>query len=179
MRKIQSLLFSVAALAVLTLGLGLAQGEPAPAFSAKNQDGKEVRLADLKGKPVLLYFYPKDDTPGCTQEACAFRDGYASYQKMGAVILGVSRQNAKSHQDFRKKHHLQFDLLTDADGKLAESYGVKLMPVVGYHQRQSVLIGADGKLIKVYPDVDPALHSKEVLKDLEAYAIRAGKPPKS
>jgi peroxiredoxin Q/BCP len=155
--------------------MGLAAGDPAPDFTAPNQDGKAIHLSDFRGKPVLIYFYPKDDTPGCTKEACSFRDEFTRFQKMGAIVLGVSRQNSKSHQEFRTKYHLPFDLLTDKDGKLAESYGVGLMPIIGYHKRQSALISADGKLIRFYPDVDPSKHTDQVLRDLEAYAAHAGK----
>lgn len=142
-------------------------GDAAPAFVAENQDGKKVQLADFKGRPVLIYFYPKDDTPGCTKEACQFRDDYSKFQKKGAVILGVSAQNAESHQNFKKKYHLPFDLLIDSDGKVAKSFGVGLMPVVGLHQRQSVLIDPQGKIFKFYSSVDPQEHSQEVLADLE------------
>jgi peroxiredoxin Q/BCP len=170
-----------AALALGTLlilssaSFALSAGDPAPDFKAKNQDAKEVKLSDFRGKPVLLYFYPKDDTPGCTKEACSFRDEYTKFQKMGAVILGISRQDAKSHRAFKAKYHLPFDLLTDKDGSLAKEYGVELMPVIGYHKRQSALISSDGKLIRFYPDVDPLKHTAQVLKDLQDYAVRAGK----
>jgi peroxiredoxin Q/BCP len=164
-------------LAAAFFSLGLSVGDVAPDFSAKNQDEKEVRLSGFRGKPVLVYFYPKDDTPGCTKEACSFRDQFTRFQKMGAVILGVSRQDAKSHREFRAKYRLPFDLLTDPDGSVAKALGIGTMPVVGYHKRQSVLISADGKVIQVYPDVDPAHHTSQVLKDLEDYALRAGKRP--
>lgn len=154
-------------LASLTF-LGLAPGETAPEFAVKNQDGKVVRLSELRGSPVLLFFYPKDGTPGCTREACSFRDKMSRFKELGVTVLGVSRQDAKSHQAFRKEHRLPYDLLTDADGKLAESYGVDRMPLVGYHKRQSVLIGADGKVVRVYKDVDPGTHTGEVLRDLKA-----------
>lgn len=174
MRKTRFAAFALV-LSASAFWLGLAAGEPAPDFTAKDQNGKVVHLSDFRGKPVLLYFYPKDDTPGCTKEACTFRDEYSKFQKMGAVILGVSRQDAKSHQEFRAKYHLPFDLLTDEDGSLAKSFGVGLMPIVGYHKRQSALISADGKLIQFYPDVDPSKHTAQVLKDLENYAVHAGK----
>jgi peroxiredoxin Q/BCP len=155
--------------------LGLTAGDSAPDFAAKNQDGKVVRLSEFRGKPVLIYFYPKDDTPGCTKEACSFRDEFSKFQKMGAVVIGVSRQDSKSHQEFHTKYHLPFDLLTDTDGKLAGSFGVGLMPVVGFTKRQSALVSPDGKLIRFYPDVDPAKHTAQVLQDLETYAAHAGK----
>lgn len=174
MRKTRLAAFALT-LVVSAFWLGLANGDKAPDFTAKNQDGKEVHLSDYLGKPVLLYFYPKDDTPGCTKEACSFRDEYSKFQKMGAVILGISRQDAKSHQAFRAKYHLPFDLLTDKDGNLAKSYGVGLMPIVGYHKRESALISADGKLIQFYPDVDPSKHTAQVFQDLQNYAVHAGK----
>lgn len=174
MRRI-SLIAPLSLLAASIFLLGLAVGEKVPDFAAKNQDGKEVRLSSFRGKPVLVYFYPKDDTPGCTKEACSFRDQFAEFQKMGAVILGVSRQDAKSHRAFREKYHLPFDLLSDTDGKVAEALGVGTIPVVGYHKRQSVLISTEGKVIQIYPEVDPAHHTEQVLKDLQNHALRAGK----
>jgi peroxiredoxin Q/BCP len=147
---------------------GIAAGTKAPDFSAKNQEGKTVRLSALHGKYVLLYFYPKDDTPGCTKEACDFRDHYAKLRAMNTVILGVSRQGAKSHQAFIQKHHLPFDLLVDESGAIAKRFGVGEIASKGLHQRQSVLIGPDGKVLKFYAHVDPATHVGEVLADLKA-----------
>lgn len=141
-------------------------GERAADFSAPNQDGKTVRLSQFKGRPVLLYFYPKDDTPGCTKEACSFRDAFADYKKLGAVVLGVSRQDEKSHVAFQKKYNLPFDLLVDRDGSMARAFGVGLMPLIGLHSRKSVLIDGKGTIAKVYDDVDPATHSGEVLRDI-------------
>lgn len=168
---------SVALVLCTLFTLGLAGGDPVPDFSAKNQDGSEIRLSALRGKPVLIFFYPKDATPGCTKEVCAFRDEYTRFQKMGAVILGISRQDSKSHRAFREKHHLPFDLLTDTDGKVAQALGVETIPVLGYHKRQSILIGADGKVIQFYPEVDPISPTAQVLEDLQSYALRAGKKP--
>lgn len=155
--------------------LGLSSGDRAPDFKAFNQDGKIIHLSSLTGKPVLIYFYPKDDTPGCTKEACQFRDEYAKFKKLGAVVLGVSTQDSKSHQHFRLKHQLPFDLLVDKDGSIAEKYGVKKTSILGLHflSRQSVLIGADGKIFKFYSDVNPNTHANEVLADLE----KMKKPP--
>lgn len=160
-------------LALSLLLLGLSPGDAAPDVTAPNQEGKPVRIAAFHGKPVLLFFYPKDDTPGCTREVCGLRDVYGQFKKRGAVVLGVSRQDAKSHQGFREKHGLPFDLLVDADGKIAEAFGVSMMPILGLHRRQSVLIGPDGKVFRVYPDVDPEKHADEVLKDLDALAAAA------
>ena len=161
-------------LALAPLLLALTQGEAVPDFSAKNQDGQEIHLSDFRGKPVLLYFYPKDETPGCTKQACTLRDEFAAFKKRGAVVFGISGQDAESHRKFRAHHKLPFDLLVDADGKIAEKLGVGHFPVIGLHKRQSLLIGADGKLIHFYPDVDPAGHAAEVLKDLDA--ATASKP---
>ncbi len=152
---------------------GLPPGSPVPAFSAPNQDGKTVSLKDFSGKPVLIYFYPKDDTPGCTKEACALRDRFSRFQKAGAIILGVSRQDAASHRAFREKYRLPFDLLTDKDGDIAKALGVGTVPIIGVHKRQSLLVGADGKLAAFYGDVDPEKHADEVLAQIE----KASAPP--
>ena len=155
------------ALAALFI-LGMKTGDIAPEFAARNQDGKLIHLSDFKGRPVLLYFYPKDDTPGCTKEAQGFRDKYAKFKELGVVILGVSGQGEKSHQEFRAKYQLPFDLLVDDDGALAKAYDTGTMLVIGLHKRKSVLIGRDGKVLHFYGDVDPSTHTAEVLKDLGA-----------
>lgn len=146
----------------------LTRGAPAPDFSAKTQDGVNVQLSQYKGKYVLIYFYPKDDTPGCTQEACTFRDEYTKIRDRNAVILGVSRQDEKSHQAFRAKHHLPFDLLVDSDGAIAKAFEIGTMPVIGWTKRQSVLIGPSGKILQIYKSVDPRQHAKQVLADIQA-----------
>jgi peroxiredoxin Q/BCP len=145
----------------------LEPGATVPEFNAPNQDGKAVKLSDFKGSPVLLYFYPKDETPGCTKQACSLRDEFAEFKKLGAVVLGISRQDQASHQEFKKKHKLPFDLLVDADGKIAEKLGVSTMPLIGFHKRQSLIVGKDGKLLKFMGDVDPDTHTAEVLKILK------------
>jgi thioredoxin-dependent peroxiredoxin len=147
--------------------LAVAAGSQAPDFSGKNQDGKTIKLADFKGKFVLLYFYPKDDTPGCTKEACSFRDQFADLKKMNTAVVGVSRQDAASHQKFIAKHKLPFDLLVDENGEIAKAFGVGLMPIVGFHKRQSVLIGPDGKVVAFYESVDPSKHVAEVMADVK------------
>ena len=147
--------------------LALSVGSLAPEFSARNQDGKEIHLSDFKGKFVLIYFYPKDDTPGCTKEACEFRDKYSTLKKMNTVVLGVSRQDEKSHQKFKAKHHLPFDLLVDQDGSLSKAFGVSSMPLIGLTHRQSILIGPNGKVIQFYSDVDPSHHTKEVIEEIK------------
>jgi thioredoxin-dependent peroxiredoxin len=146
----------------------LKEGQVAPVFKALTQDGTEVSLADFKGKPVILYFYPKDDTPGCTKEACAFRDEFAAFKKKGAVILGVSTDSVKSHTKFVEKFKLPFTLLADEDKKIVEAYGVwgeKTFMGRKYQgtHRVTFLIGTDGKLKKIWPAVKPEEHAKEVL----------------
>lgn len=150
-------------------------GRPAPAFTLTADDGSKVRLGDLKGSPVVLYFYPKDDTPGCTKEACAFRDRYKELQKLGAKVLGVSPDGVESHVQFRDKFHLNFPLLADADHKVAEKYGAwreknmygkKSMGV----QRSTFLIDPAGKVAKVWKRVSVDGHDEQVLEALKAIA---------
>lgn len=151
-----------------TLKLKLKEGDPAPPFHAQTSTGDEVALADFQGKHVILYFYPKDDTPGCTKEACAFRDEYARFKKKGVVVLGVSVDSVKSHQRFVEKFQLPFLLLADEEKKIVKAYGVwgektfmgrKFM---GTH-RATFWIGPDGRLRKVWPQVKPEEHAREVL----------------
>jgi len=155
-----------------------AEGDKAPAFNAKDESGQAWRLADLKGKPVVLYFYPTDDTPGCTKEACGFRDANKDLQRLGAVVLGVSRQDAKSHERFKAKYRLNFPLLVDTEGKVSDAYGTwveKNMYGRTYMgmQRATFLIGPDGKVAKVWPKVKPEGHADEVLAALKELAVKA------
>lgn len=151
----------------------LEEGAKAPAFSLKDQHGKTIKLADLKGSPVVIYFYPKDDTPGCTKEACAFRDCQAELQTRGAVLLGVSPDDQASHLKFSDKYELNFSLLVDKDHKLAEKfgawreknmYGKKSFGV----QRSTFLIDAQGKIAKVWKRVQVDGHDQQVLAALQA-----------
>jgi len=153
------------------LELKLKQGDPAPEFTAVTSGGGKVSLSDFKGQHVILYFYPRDNTPGCTKEACAFRDEFAQFKKQGAVVLGVSTDSAKSHDKFVDKFKLPFRLLADEDKKIAQAYGAwgqksflgrKYM---GTH-RVTFLIGPDGKIKKSWPNVKPAEHAQEVLQAL-------------
>jgi peroxiredoxin Q/BCP len=150
------------------LNLPVKEGDRAPAFEAHTTSGEVIRLADLKGKEVVLYFYPKDDTPGCTKEACSFRDAYGDFKKKGAVVLGVSPDPAKAHDRFTKKFSLPFPLLLDEEKKIINAYGVwgqktfwgrKYMGVY----RVTFLIGKDGRIKKIWPDVKPEDHASEVL----------------
>lgn len=152
-------------------------GDKAPAFTLTADDGQKVRLADLKGRPVVLYFYPADDTPGCTKEACAFRDAQSKLAKSGAVVLGVSPDDIASHGAFRDKYTLNFPLLADPDHKVADKYGAwreknmygkKSMGI----QRSTFLIDADGKVAKVWKRVSVDGHDEQVLAALAELASR-------
>ncbi len=140
-----------------------AEGEAAPQFVAKDQEGKEVTLAGLNGKWVLLYFYPKDDTPGCTKQACSIRDGFSKFKQAGVVVYGVSTQNAKSHKKFKERYKLPFDLIVDSDSALGNALGIEKYPLVGVYKRQTVLISPEGKVSKRMHDVDPSTHADEIL----------------
>ena len=151
----------------------LKPGDKAPEFALPDQDGKLHSLADYKGRSVLLYFYPKDDTPGCTTEACTIRDNIGAFEKGKIAVLGVSTDSVKSHGKFAKKYRLPFTLLADEDKKVVEAYGVwgkkKFMgrEYLGT-RRWSFLIGPDGRIVKVYESVKPAAHADEVLADAAA-----------
>lgn len=147
------------------------EGKKAPAFTLTADDGSKVRLSELAGSPVVLYFYPKDDTPGCTREACAFRDQKAKLKKLGAVVLGVSPDTVESHVKFRAKYKLNFPLLADADHKVAEKYGAwreknmygkKSMGI----QRSTFLIDKQGKVAKLWKRVKVDGHDEQVLAAL-------------
>ena len=137
-------------------------GDPAPAFSGQDQDGKTVNLADFAGKKiVLLYFYPKDNTPGCTKEACGFRDRMSELQKDNVEVIGVSFDSAPSHKQFIAKYNLNFILLVDADGKIADAYGARIEGK-NMARRVSYLIGTDGKIVHVTDSGDPEKHFGEM-----------------
>jgi peroxiredoxin Q/BCP len=150
--------------------------DKAPEFTLQDENGKEVSLKSLRGKVVVLYFYPRADTPGCTVEACEFRDTYKQMQKTGAVLLGISPDTPQAQKKFQDKFHLPFTLLADADKKVANAFGVvqeknmygkKVMGVV----RTTFVIGPDGKIQHIFPKVKPEGHSVEVL----AYLKESGK----
>jgi thioredoxin-dependent peroxiredoxin len=147
----------------------LKEGDKAPDFNAKDQNGNDVKLADLGGQRVVLYFYPKDDTPGCTKEACSFRDADDVYKSKGIKVLGVSTDSEKSHQKFISKFSLPFDLLADTDKKIVEDYGVwgeKSMYGRKYMgtNRKTFLIDGDGKIVKIFDKVKVDQHADEVLE---------------
>jgi peroxiredoxin Q/BCP len=147
----------------------LKEGDAAPDFEVSDAEGNPVKLSDLRGRKVVLYFYPKDDTPGCTKEACSFRDGFAEFQRRGIEVLGVSTDDEKSHRKFAEKFSLPFKLLADTDHRVADLYGVygekqfmgrKYMGVA----RKTFLIDEEGRLRKVFEQVKVDEHADEVLK---------------
>lgn len=146
---------------------GPADGQAAPGFKLQDQHGKTQELSQYKGKWVVLYFYPKDDTPGCTTEACTFRDDVIKLHKAGAEVLGVSLDDVKSHAAFAEKYHLPFPILSDNTQEVAKTYGV-LTSKVGfqYARRETFLVDPSGVIVKHYKDVDPKENSAQVLADL-------------
>jgi thioredoxin-dependent peroxiredoxin len=154
-----------------TIELKLRAGDPAPDFTSTTQDGTRVSLSDFKGRHVILYFYPRDETPGCTKEACGFRDEFAQFRAKGAVVLGVSVDPVKAHAKFVEKYKLPFTLLADEDKKIVEAYGVwgqkSFMgrKYMGTH-RVTFLIGPEGKIKKIWPEVKPQEHVREVLDEI-------------
>ena len=149
----------------------IAEGQEAPDFELTSDTGEMVKLSDLRGKPVVLYFYPKDDTPGCTTQACGIRDAYGEFERAGAVVLGVSPDDERSHVKFRSKYELPFTLLADTEHAVAERYGVwgekkymgkKYMGI----SRSTFVIDEDGKVKKVFEKVTPATHADDVLAAL-------------
>jgi thioredoxin-dependent peroxiredoxin len=153
-----------------------AAGSLAPAFSLADQNGQEVSLDSLRGKWVVLYFYPKNDTPGCTEEACSFRDDIAQLKALGAQIVGVSIAETASNAEFAKKYHLPFTLLADKDGEVAKRYGAYAdWMVVRYARRYTFLIDPQGKISKTYLKVDTSKHSAEIIADLKQLASYSGK----
>jgi thioredoxin-dependent peroxiredoxin len=147
-------------------------GQPAPLFQGQDQDGKTWKLADLAGKQVvLLYFYPKDDTPGCTKEACGFRDRMADLQQAKVTVLGVSFDSAASHQTFIAKYKLNFPLLADGDGKIADAYGVRITDR-DMARRVSFLIGLDGKIAHITDSPSADTHLAETTQAVAALKPR-------
>jgi peroxiredoxin Q/BCP len=152
--------------------MALKVGDKAPTFKLKNQDGKTISLSDLKGQPVVLYFYPKDDTSGCTKEACNFRDEFPKFGKMKAEIIGISADSVESHKKFAEKYKLPFNLLSDEKKDAIEKYGVwqeksmygrKYMGIV----RTTFIIDSSGKISKIFPKVKVDQHNEEVMEALK------------
>lgn len=169
-RVIRAALFVLCLTAHAAAGAGeISEGDAAPAFRLQDQNGDWHTLDDYTGEWVALYFYPKDDTPGCTTEACAFRDDIFKFKKLGVKLIGVSLDDVASHKEFAAKYHLPFTLLSDAKRELAESYGVLrnygLMKIAA---RETFLISPQGQVAKHYRKVEAAAHSGQVLADLRA-----------
>ncbi|HEY1959149.1 MAG TPA: peroxiredoxin [Polyangiaceae bacterium] len=147
----------------------IAEGQPAPAFSVTASDGTKIDSAALAGKPIVLYFYPKDETPGCTTEACAFRDAWTALEKSGVVLVGISVDSDESHRAFAAHHKLPFHLVSDPKLELAKRFGVasKTIDNLGtILMRQTIVIGADGRIKKIYRTVEPTKHAAEIEADL-------------
>jgi thioredoxin-dependent peroxiredoxin len=147
------------------------EGKPAPDFSLTSDSGERVKLSDLRGKPIVLYFYPRDDTPGCTAQACGIRDAYGEFERAGAVVLGVSPDTEASHVKFKSKHELPFTLLADPEHEIAEKYGVWVekknygKTYMGI-ERSTFVIDPEGKVAKVMRRVNPRTHADAVLAAL-------------
>lgn len=144
--------------------------QAAPDFKLSDQEGKEHTLAQYKGKWVVLYFYPKDDTPGCTKEACNFRDSFHELEKHGVIVLGVSKDSVASHKKFAEKYNLNFPLLADEDAEVSKQYGTydkhQFLGLPGI-KRETFLVDPEGDIAMIYKKVDPIKHAKEILDDLE------------
>lgn len=143
----------------------LSVGDPTPKLSATGHEGTQLDLGALD-KPTLVYFYPRDGTPGCTKEACAIRDIWNEYEAAGVLVVGVSTDDKTSHEKFAAEHELPFPLVADTDESWAKAFGVSVR--AGYSQRVSFLLDAEGKVAKTYPGVDPGVHAAEVLADAKA-----------
>ena len=143
------------------------QGQPLPQMDLIAEDGSNIGPDDLTGQRTVLYFYPKDDTPGCTKEACAFRDRMADYGEAGIKVYGVSLDSPESHREFREKYSLNFPLLTDENGRAAEALGI-MNEEKGYSSRVTFLLAPDGNVAKVYPEVSPETHADEILSDADS-----------
>jgi peroxiredoxin Q/BCP len=149
----------------------VAEGKPAPDFALQSDTGETVRLSDLRGRPVVLYFYPRDDTPGCTKQACGIRDAWDAFRERGAVVLGVSPDGEASHARFKQKYRLPFTLLADPEHEVAQEYGFwvrKSFAGKRYMgiERSTVVIGVDGNVLRVFRRVKPDEHAAQVLEAL-------------
>ena len=149
---------------------------PAPHFSLPNQDGDMISRTDFDGRWLVVYFYPKDDTPGCTTEACSIRDATDDLQKLHASVVGISKDDAKSHTAFRREHNLPFDLLSDSDGAVIEAYGAwgkKMFSREGI-QRKTFLINPEGDVVKAYGRVTPTGHGAQIAEEIRAQQAASG-----
>ncbi len=169
--------FALIVLGLFSFGLAAAEiatGDPAPGFHLMDQNGETHTLTDYRGRWLVLYFYPKDDTPGCTKEACAFRDDHERLAALGVALLGVSTDDLGSHQAFAEKYHLPFPLLSDANGEVARSYGSLLqLGPIKFAKRHTFIIDPEGRIAYIYRDVTPKTHSDEVIAQLQALGVKA------
>lgn len=168
MKKILLALLMMFLSAPLFAGEPLMEGSDAPAFNLQDQNGEWHTLKEHRGQWLAVYFYPRDDTPGCTKEACNFRDNIYAFKAIDAAVVGISVDDVESHKKFSDKYKLPFTILADSDGETAKSYGVlKDYKLLKLASRQSFLIAPDGKIAKHYADVDPDTHTEEVLADIK------------
>jgi thioredoxin-dependent peroxiredoxin len=173
MNRLRSIRYLLAAVLLAWLGAAYADGptlgSPAPEFKLQDQNGKWHTLADFRGKWLALYFYPKDQTPGCTTQACEFRDNIFAFRDAGAAIVGVSVDDVESHKKFSEKHGLPFPILADPTKETAKKYGVlkSYLGTMELAKRDTFLIDPEGRIVKRYVDVDPKGHSQIVLKDIK------------
>ena len=140
------------------------EGDKFPDFRLKADDGKEISLSDLKGKKSIVYFYPKDNTPGCTKEACSFRDNINSFKSLGIPVFGIRVDNIESHKKFKSKYSIPFTLLSDSDKKIVTELGIK--SISGVASRVTFILDENGKILKIYPKVSPDKHAEEILEFL-------------
>lgn len=148
-------------------------GEAAPDFNLPDQNGESHQLKDFAGKWLVLYFYPKDDTPGCTQEACAFRDDLSKLTRLGAQVVGISVDDGASHAEFARKYHLPFPLLADTKGQVAARYGALMdWGVFRIARRYTFLIDPQGRVVKVYQKVETSRHSTEIIEDMQQLSTK-------
>jgi len=145
----------------------LEEGQPAPDFELTSDSGEQVKLSDFRGKPIVLYFYPKSDTPGCTAQACGIRDVYSEFERHGAVVLGISSDKEAVQAKFKSKHNLPFTILADPNHVAGKAYGVE-KPDSPYFERSTFVIDADGKIAKIMRRVDARKHADQVLEALAA-----------
>ena len=164
-------------LGLFSFGQAMAElktGDAAPDFHLMDQNGQSHSLAQYRGQWLVLYFYPKNDTPGCTKEACAFRDDHTQLTDMGVVVLGISTDNIESHQAFAQKYSLPFPLLSDVDGEVSKHFGSLLqLGPIKFAKRHSFIIDPQGRIAHIYRDVTPKTHSDEVIAQLQALGVKA------